>query len=239
MDRIFVAGMAALLAVIYGATAWGATYNFNFNSVEQGENGQASPTVVIRDGVAIKTADPISSEGVLSSEADVESPPTTNPPSSMAKADAIAPTPPARKWGAFDLGFFGMNQEQVTQVRLGLNAGVTLHPWKYLGVRLFGGILQGGSSRYGVYSPDDFSTFIGTEIEVVPVHVDIFGQEDRLKLSLFGGLSTLGFDETQAGSLFHGGLRARVGLTSWLGIMAQLRAAQEYAQVEAGLSFAY
>ena len=79
----------------------------------------------------------------------------------------------------------------------------------------------------------------GAEAEVIPLHVDLFGIDDWLSLSAFGGVGTLGYRSSDSLSMLHGGSRLRLRISEGFGAVAQVRTNFQYVAVETGLSWSF
>lgn len=245
--------------------AWGATYNFYFNNVEQGPNSQASPSVSIQDGklTGSEAAKTVPDPEPTATPAQVAEPSDTMPAkeseegesrsveSGSSTATEVAEwrrTPQARKWRVEALGVAGIGWgDQATS--LGLIGAVTWNPWPVFGVRAFGGGVRRTSFvpfveavNGSVYSttfegPSWLQPVFGAEVEWNPIRVNFWGLEDWFSMGVFAGASNLhvGPDEFLNP---HAGIRARFNVTEALGLVAQTRF-WNYATFEAGLSLGF
>jgi hypothetical protein len=148
--------------------AWGATYNFYFNNVEQGPNSQASPSVSIQDGKLVG-ADPKSAPEVVPSPTptptDVAAPSGDTVPAKEPEeegeprpTEAAAPVstevaewrskPRHRNWRIDALGVASASWADSESGRSGVSAGygviaaLTWNPIDVFGVRAFGGAMR-------------------------------------------------------------------------------------------------
>ncbi len=252
MNRMLV-GVALVFVSMAARSGLAGTYNFNFNNTEQGENGNASPTVNVV-GAKVVEETPLKSKEVASQPAAPIMPSvaaTVGPKSDVPQTNtAVAEVPEAfeiprqRRQGYFDLTGFAMNQEYVGAVRGGLSVGLGWRPWKYFGVRGFGGVVYGKPGFYPKpgrsFDSTGYELFAGVEVELIPVYVSLFGMQDWLSVGVFGGASSLAYAPgSDPFTLPHGGIRTRVGMTDWLGLMAQVRLNKSFIQAETGLTFSF
>ena len=161
----WIVGLSGLGVVATTCVAWGATYNFYFNNVEQGENGQASPSVLIQDGkLANGQAQTLPVPGATPSPtpspADVAQPTPVNPDTSPAKeseeeakpaeAGVSSATAEVAEWKQekkskrfrFDLTALIAAGSGGMAGTPGLLGGFTWNFMPALGVRAFGGFVR-------------------------------------------------------------------------------------------------
>lgn len=211
-----------------------ATYNFYFSDPESGP----------------KMATQIPSQSTYPEappEAPVEAPPQPVPP-----APESAPTPPpaatskeeashlpdnerTRIW-AIDLSGGMMKTQkahsrQLTGSSHFFELGLALWADHWLGIRaLFGGQVMDGQSQT--------LPWVGLEAEVIPLRLNLFGEENLIQVGLLGGATSLGsFLSGQTHYTLHGGGRVALNLRPSLAFTSTVRANHQHVQGSAGVQF--
>jgi hypothetical protein len=242
----FLSMMWVILCVL--AVARAATFNVNFNNVEQGPNSTSSPSLVVNNGKRVEDA-----KQVNSTPPNGEAAPAAAPLPELGGTTAtetnvpvIQPLPERRRRPfQFDITAFMTGGGFELSGRPGMAAAFTWNPWKYFGLRAFTGVILGERFMEGFRgdflienTPQGHSRLLaGAETEVIPLHVSLFGSEEWLALGAFGGVSTMSYRSGDPLSMAHLGARARMRFGDAVGAVAQMRFNFQYFAFETGLSF--
>lgn len=224
----FVVGVAMItsLLAMFATAVKAATYNSIFNNIEQGPGSTASPTIQVSDGLTKKP--PAQSQAPTL-------PAAAEPVPSTAAEAALAPAADASSGARrFRLGLLGhMMGQNVNELKKPMLGGGTLSaayfPIRDLGVSAFGG--TGGHKN----------SFVGGEVELVPVRLTLFGLDHFIEAGALAGVSTLGRNYGHFGSVHAGGrvtvnFGPQIGLTAGIRTNLTGRTDFTYTMAEAGLA---
>ena len=214
---------------IFATALRAATYNTFFNNVEQGANSTANPTLNVSDAKAKPIATSSEPAAVESESAPKTLIPTTT---AQVQAPAAVPSEFSRhrlRFGLLANSSANLDSYSGNERQIGGSLSATYFVIDDLGLSAFGGM---NSNTRG---------FFGGELEVVPIHVGIFGLRNLLEVGLLFGTSNLGTNIGTWGSL-HGGARLSLALGERFGLSGTVRTNLsernrfQYVLAEAGLT---
>lgn len=236
---LFLAAAAAV-----ASTAWGATYNFYFNNMEQGDNGQATPTVLVgpspQPGIQQAQVAP-------APEAAPVAPVTATPEGpapAASQAVAIAPDPAPSELRRVRLTFAAAGVWQNVQESYSYEYAANGYSYTSrrgtaggligLGAYLSRGVALSG--YFGAYEAfgGGASPLVGADLELVPLRLSLGKWADAIEGALLLGASTFRRAEGNWVAL-HAGARLSFNFGSAWGVTAAARANLGSVIGEAGL----
>ena len=205
-------GVGVVGTLVWGPDAHAASYQFNFNNVEQGANSTASPSLQVH-GNEVKKSPGDSTmpapqvSGDLAPKVEV-----TSSKSEAPIADLGAGTSTHR---SFRLGFLASalnlgRADRATHTSWGGGLSASYLPLKGLGITGFGAV--GEWNHY----------YAGLEAEVTPFRLSVFGLNDLVELGAVGGASIIG-QGSQNDLVAHVGARIGLNLGDRVSVAATAR----------------
>ena len=254
--------LAVVAAGIFVAKLQAASYNVFFNNVEQGANSTSSPSLQVSDGKAQKKADqasvatgpgaPGTQSGIPASDFTDTLPHQEISPETVAKANltpgvTVAQPPVPQVYAEdqfrhFRLALSGLNiQNPQWNSNAGTYGGMltaSFFPLRDLGFSLYGAGNANSTGGHGLV--------YGGDVEVVPLHLSIFGSHNAIEAGALIGASNINtfnlstFSDTwgtvHAGARLTFNFGDRFGITTAVRTNLTDRSLFHYVMAEAGLT---